>query len=57
MKNTKITELDTLMNKMNVQLNVFGPFVVDRVSRHIHRRDIITICNSSLVNAAVKLTK
>lgn len=57
MKNTKITELDTLTNKMNVQLNVFGPFVVDQVSRHIHRIDIITICNSSLVNVAVKLTK
>jgi hypothetical protein len=57
MKNSEFAKLDTLSNKMYVQLYMFGAFVVNRVSQHIDRGYIITICHGSLVNAAMELAQ
>jgi UDP-N-acetylmuramoylalanine-D-glutamate ligase len=57
MKNSKFAELDTLSNKMYVQLYMFGAFVVNRVSQHIDRGYIITIRHRSLGNATMELSQ
>jgi len=52
-----ITELDTLSNKMNVQLYVLGAFVKDSIGGHIHSGDVVAIGDGRLGDAALELIK
>jgi hypothetical protein len=57
MKNSKITELDSLTNKMNVQFDVFCALVMNRVSRHVLRRDIVAVGDGGLGGRALELAE
>ena len=57
MEHAKITELDTLSNKMNVQLYVLVAFVKHSIGGHIHSGDVVAIGDGRIGDAALELIK
>jgi len=45
MENTDFTESHLLMDKMDVDLNVLGTAVVDRIGCHVNNVDVVTVDN------------
>ena len=46
-----------LAHKVNVQLNVFSPAMMNRVGGEVHRKDVVAIDNCSLGDVVMKLLK
>ena len=46
-----------LTHKMNVQLNVLSPAMMNGVGGKVHRRDIVTVDNRSLGDVMMQLLK
>ena len=57
MKNSNITELDPLANKMNVQFDVFGALVMNWVGRHVYLRDIVAVGDGGFGDRALELAE
>jgi hypothetical protein len=46
MKNTDGANRDLLPDKMNIELDVLRPSVLNRIGREIHGADVVTVDNS-----------
>ena len=57
MKHTNLTKGHLLSNKMNVDLDVFGTAVLNRVGGHVHCADIITKNDHGSRQGVMKLCK
>jgi hypothetical protein len=44
-----------LLNKVNVNLNMLGPSMLHKIVGHVHNWKIVTVYNSSLLNAGLQL--
>lgn len=52
-----LTECNVVMHKVNVDLNMFGPLMMNRISREVDSRDIITINKSGRLSTTAKVRK
>lgn len=57
MKDTNLPKRNLLPNKVDVNLDVFGPFVLYWIGRHVDGADVVTIDNSGGGEWGVKLLK
>ena len=57
MKNTNLTSSNHVTDKMYINLNMFGPLMLNRVGRQIDGTNIITVDNSGSRKRRVQLTK
>ena len=57
MKNTNFAESHLLANEVDVDLNVLGPAVVDRVGSHVDSADIIAVDHGSHLQRNMKFLK
>jgi len=57
MQYLELAESDLLANEMNVQLDVFGPPMMDEVAEHVDARDVVTICYCGFGDATAELAK
>ena len=57
MKNTDSSKGHSLPNKMEIDLHMFGPLVMNGICGQIHNTDIITIYKSGTCERTVKLTQ
>ena len=55
MENTDSSSSNTLPNKVKVNLNMFGAFMLDKVWRHVDSADVITIDQSALLRWSMQL--
>jgi hypothetical protein len=46
MKDPSFSKSHFVPNKMKINLNMFGPLVLNRVAGHVHGTDVVTIYNS-----------
>ena len=53
----ELAESDLLANEMNVQLDVFGPPMMDEVAGHVDARDVVTIRYCGFGDATAELAK
>ena len=44
-------------NKMNIQLNMFGPLMMHRVSGEVDRRDVVAVDHRGTVDGTRELLK
>ena len=49
--------LKELVHKMNVQLNVFSPAMMNGVGGEVHRGNVVAVDNCSLVDVVMQLLK
>uniref|UniRef100_A0A0A8YGQ0 Uncharacterized protein n=1 Tax=Arundo donax TaxID=35708 RepID=A0A0A8YGQ0_ARUDO len=57
MKNTNMTNGYLLLDKVNINFNVLGVPMLDRVGGHVDGANIVTIDNSCRLQGKVELTK
>ena len=57
MKNTNFAESHLLANEVDVDLNVLGPAVVDRVGSHVDSAHIIAVDHGSHLQRNMKFLK
>jgi hypothetical protein len=55
MENTNTTKSDVLPNEVNVELDMLRPAMMNRISREVYRKDIVTIDNRGRGNLAEQL--
>jgi len=56
-EDVEVAKLDLFSDEVDVELNMFGALVVDGVGGHVHRRDVVTVCDGSLREVAVEFAK
>lgn len=57
MKDTEFAERNLLPNEVDVDLDVLGPPVMDRVGRHVDTRDVVTVDNRGFGDVHAELTE
>ena len=57
MENPNVSKGHLFAHKVNVQLNVLGPAMMNEVSGEVYRRDVITVDNCSLGDVMMQLLK
>ena len=50
MQNSNTTKGDMLLNEVDVELNMLRPAMMNRISREVHRGDVVTVDNRGLGN-------
>jgi hypothetical protein len=55
MKDTNITNSNTLPNKVKINLNVLGVLMLNGAGRHVDSTDVVTIDQSGLSQGRVEL--
>ena len=55
MENTDITKSNTFADKVEVNLNVLGTLVLDRIRGHVDCADVVAIYESGLGQGGVQL--
>ena len=57
MKDTQLAESNLLAYKMYVELDVFGATVMNWVSRHVDRGDVVAVDHGGFVQRGVEFTE
>jgi hypothetical protein len=57
MEDPDASEGHLLTHKVNVQLNVLSPAMMNGVGGKVHRRDVVTVDNRSLGDVMMQLLK
>ena len=57
MENPNTSKSHLLAHKVNVQLNVFSPAMMNGVGEEVHRRNVVTVDNRSLGDVMMQLLK
>jgi len=57
MQDLNFSQGHLLANKMNINLDVLRPTMVDQISSHIYSTNIVTVDNGSFGERKVKLLK
>jgi hypothetical protein len=57
MKYTSFTEGNSITNKVEINLDMLGPLVLNRIGGHIHGTDIIAIDHGGTSGRMVKFLK
>ena len=55
MKNTELAECNLLSDEMNVKLDVFGPPMMNWISRHVH--NVVAVRDRGALDVAVQLAE
>ena len=57
MENPNASKSHLLAHKVNVQLDVFSPAMMNGVDGEVHRRDVVAVDNRSLGDIVMQLLK
>ena len=57
MENPNASKSHLLAHKVNVQLDVFSPAMMNGVGGEVHRTDVVTVDNRSLGDIVMQLLK
>lgn len=55
MDNTHLFESYIFLNKMNIELDVLGASIMNRIHRHVNCTDVVAIDNSGIMYWLIKL--
>ena len=57
MKNMELAECNLLSDEMNVELDVFGPPMMNWIACHVHRRNVVAVRDRGALDVAVQLAE
>jgi hypothetical protein len=57
MEDAEVAELHVFLDEVDVELNVFGAFVVHRIGGHVHRGHVVAVGHRGLGEGALEFAE